>query len=312
MNAAAMDLLTPGQPVLPGVARRTFWNLHPAAWTALPGLLFMAVFFVLPLSTLVWASFHVYEPGATTASGFSLKYYAAIITDPHYLRIMGTSLRVALLATLLCLAIGYPLAFLMAVTGRTRPRLQTALLVIVFAPLFIGVVVRAFAWTVLLRSDGLVNNTLLRLGLIDAPLRLLFTETGLVVALTHVFLPLMVLPLASVIQKIDPNLAEAAETLGAAPLTRFLRILLPLSIPGISAGCAMVFCMSISAYVIPTMVAGGRLLVMPVIIAKNFTVTLDWSIGAAAGVVLVLVTTAVVTLNTLIVERRTLQAGART
>lgn len=291
--------------------RRAFWGLRPAAWMALPGLLFMAVFFVLPLSTLVWASFHIYEPGSTTATGFSLKYYVTLVTDPHYLKIMGTSLRVALGATLLCLVIGYPLAYLMAVTGRTRPRIQTALLVIVFAPLFVGVVVRAFAWTVLLRSDGLINNLLMWLGLIDAPLRLLFTETGLVIALTHVFLPLMVLPLASVIQKIDPNLAQAAETLGAPPLTRFLRILLPLSIPGISAGCAMVFCMSISAYVIPTLVAGGRILVMPVIIAKNFTVTLDWSVGAAAAVVLVLVTTAVVALNTLIVERRTQQAGAR-
>lgn len=312
MKAAAVDLPAKPRALRPPAAHGTFWRLRPAAWTALPGLLFMAAFFVLPLSTLVWASFHVYEPGATTASGVSLKYYAAVLTDPHYLRIMGTSLRVALWATLLSLVLGYPLAYLMAVTGRTRPRLQTALLVIVFAPLFIGVVVRAFAWTVMLRSDGIVNNTLLGLGVIDAPLRLLFTETGLVVALTHVFLPLMVLPLASVIQKIDPNLAEAAETLGAPPITRFLRILLPLSIPGISAGCAMVFCMSISAYVIPTMVAGGRLLVMPVIIAKNFTVTLDWSIGAAAGVVLVLVTTAVVALNTLIVERRTVQAGART
>lgn len=284
--------------------------MRPAAWMALPAFAFMALFFVLPLSTLVWASFHVYEPGSTTPSGFSLKYYVTLLTDPHYLRIMATSLRVALWATLLCLVIGYPLAYLMAVTGRTRPRVQTALLVIVFAPLFIGVVVRAFAWTVLLRGDGLVNNVLLWLGVIDAPLRLLFTETGLVLALTHVFLPLLVLPLASVIQKIDPNLMQAAETLGAPPLTRFRRILLPLSVPGISAGCAMVFCMSISAYVIPTMVAGGRLLVMPVVIAKSFTVTLDWSTGAAAGVLLVLVTTAVVAINTFVVERRAQAGGA--
>jgi putative spermidine/putrescine transport system permease protein len=205
--AAAIELMASGDATRADAMQRTFWHLHPPAWTALPGLLFMAAFFVLPLSTLVWASFHVYEPGATTPTGFSFKYYIAIITDPHYLRIMGTSLRVALWATLLCLVIGYPLAYLMAVTGRTRPRLQTALLVTVFAPLFIGVVVRAFAWTVMLRSDGLVNNMLMWLGVIDAPLRLLFTETGLVVALTHVFLPLMVLPLASVIQKIDPNLA---------------------------------------------------------------------------------------------------------
>jgi len=307
---AALARPAPADAARSPAARRSFAGMRPAAWMALPAFAFMALFFVLPLSTLVWASFHVYEPGSTTPSGVSLKYYVTLLTDPHYLRIMATSLRVALWATLLCLVIGYPLAYLMAVTGRTRPRVQTALLVIVFAPLFIGVVVRAFAWTVLLRGDGLVNNVLLWLGVIDAPLRLLFTETGLVLALTHVFLPLLVLPLASVIQKIDPNLMQAAETLGAPPLTRFRRILLPLSVPGISAGCAMVFCMSISAYVIPTMVAGGRLLVMPVVIAKSFTVTLDWSMGAAAGVLLVLVTTAVVAINTFVVERRAQAAGA--
>jgi putative spermidine/putrescine transport system permease protein len=279
-------------------------RIHPAAWLCVPALLFMLLFFAAPLSTLVWASFHIYEPGSTSASGFSLRYYAAVLTDPHYLTIIGTSLRVAAAATLLCLLIGYPVAYLMAVAGRERPWLQMLLLVVVFTPLFVGVVVRAFAWTILLRSDGLVNKLLLALGVVDAPVRLLFTETGLVIALTHVFLPLMILPIASVIQKIDPVLDEAARTLGAPAWTRTARVLLPLSLPGVSAGCAMVFCMSISAYVIPTLVAGGRLLVMPVVIAKDFTVTMNWSSGAAMAVVLVVLATAVVALNTLVFERR--------
>jgi putative spermidine/putrescine transport system permease protein len=279
-------------------------EVRPAAWLLAPALLVMIVFFALPLSTLAWASLHIYEPGSTVASGFSLKYYVAVLTDPHYLRITGTSLRVSVAATLVCLVIGYPVAYLMAVAGRERPWLQMSLLVVVFAPLFVGVVVRAFAWTILLRSDGMINNLLLWLGLIDAPVRLLFTEAGLVVALTHVFLPLMILPIASVIQKIDPNLDQAAQTLGAAPLARVTRILLPLSLPGISAGCAIVFCMSISAYVIPTLVAGGRLLVMPVVIAKDFMVTMNWSAGAAMAVVLVALTTLTVAVNTLFFERR--------
>jgi ABC-type spermidine/putrescine transport system permease subunit I len=302
------------QRAAPDPARTAPWrqllDVRPAAWLLSPALVLMVVFFALPLSTLVWASFHIYEPGSIVASDFTLKYYVAVLTDPHYLRIMGTSLRVATLATLVCLVIGYPVAYLMAISGRTRPWLQIGLLVVVFTPLFVGVVVRAFAWTVLLRSDGLVNNLLLGLGLIDAPIRLLFTETGLVIALTHVFLPLMILPIASVIQKIDPNLDEAARTLGAPPLARVLKVLLPLSLPGISAGCAMVFCMSISAYVIPTLVAGGRLLVMPVVVAKNFMVTMEWSAGAAMAVMLVLLTTTVVAVNTFFFERRSrLMAG---
>ena len=302
-HGATADQVVPDVPAR-AAPRRNLLDLRPAAWMLSPALLFMLVFFALPLSTLVWASFHIYEPGSTVPTGFSLKYYVAVLTDPHYLAIMGTSLRVAAYATLVCLVIGYPVAYLMAISGRTRPWLQMVLLVVVFTPLFVGVVVRAFAWTVLLRSDGIVNGLLLGAGLIDTPIRLLFTETGLVIALTHVFLPLMILPIASVIQKIDPNLDEAAQTLGAPPRTRVLRVLLPLSLPGISAGCAMVFCMSISAYVIPTLVAGGRLLVMPVVVAKNFMVTMDWSAGAAMAMVLVLLTSTVVAVNTFFFERR--------
>jgi putative spermidine/putrescine transport system permease protein len=272
------------------------WGLRPAAWLMLPML-----FFILPLSGLAWNSVYVSEPGTTVATRFTLEHYTTLLTDAHYLRAMWTSLRVALLATIVCLIIGYPLAYLMA---RSHPRTQIILLVIVFSPLFVGVVVRAFAWTILLRSDGLINTMLMSVGLIDSPIRLLFTETGLIIALTHVFLPLMVLPLASVIQRIDPYLDEAGATLGATPLRRIVKILLPLSVPGISAGCAMVFCMSISAYVIPTLVAGGRILTMPVLVARNFTITMNWSAGAAAAIVLVIITTVAVAANVLIIERR--------
>ena len=300
-RTAAASAMTRAGAARPRLARL---DIRPAAWLSAPALVFMIAFFALPLSTLVWASIHIYEPGATLPSGFSLEYYGAVLTDPHYLTIIGTSLRVAAAATLVCLVIGYPIAYLMAVAGRERPWLQMLLLVVVFTPLFVGVVVRAFAWTVLLRSDGIINNLMLWLGLIEAPVRLLFTEAGLVLALTHVFLPLMILPIASVIQKIDPSLDEAAQTLGAPPLVRALKVLLPLSLPGISAGCAIVFCMSISAYVIPTLVAGGRLLVMPVVIAKDFMVTMNWSAGAAMAVVLVVLTSAVVAVSTLFFERR--------
>jgi putative spermidine/putrescine transport system permease protein len=297
----AAQPITSGYAVQPaGLALpRRGWKLGSAAWLLLPLLAFMILFFVLPLSSLVLNSVYVTEPGGVAR--LSLEHYIAFLTEEHYLKAIWTSLKVAFLATLVCLVIGYPLAYLMA---RSGSRAQIILLVIVFSPLFVGVVVRAFAWTVLLRSDGIINNALIWLGLIDAPMRLLFTETGLVIALVHVFLPLMVLPLASVIQRIDPALDEAAATLGAGGLRRTMKILLPLSIPGISAGCTMVFCMSISAYVIPTLVAGGRILTMPTQVARYFTITLDWSMGAAVAVILVLITTGVVIANVMLVERR--------
>ena len=285
-------------------------RLRPAAWALAPALAFMMLFFIVPLSALVAASFRAIEPGTTSGGGFTLSNYAALLTDAHSLKIMWASLRVSLQATVVCLGLGYPLAVLMASLARTRPRLQVALLVVVFAPLFVGVVVRAFAWTVLLRSDGVINNLLLWSGIVNQPVRLLFTEAGLVLAMTHVFLPLMVLPIASVIQKIDPNLDEAAQTLGATPLRRFFKVLLPLSVPGICAGAALVFCMCISAYVIPTLVAGSRVLVMPITIARRFMVTMDWAQGAAAAVLLVAMTIAVVLANEFIVQgRRAARSG---
>lgn len=276
-------------------------GLGPSAWLLLPTLLFVLLFFLAPLSLLAWGSLHVYEPGVDVSNRFTLAYYSSLLTDPHYLKTLWTSLRVAVAATLVCLLLGYPLAYLIA---RASAGAQLVLLIIVFAPLFVGVVVRAFAWSIMLRSDGLVNTVLLALGLVKAPVRLLFTEAGLIMALTHVFLPLMVLPVASVIQRIDPHLDEAGATLGAAPLRRFFYLLLPLSLPGVAAGCALVFCLSISAYVIPTLVAGERLLVMPVLVAQNFGITMNWPRGSAAAIVLVALTSVVIVVNSLATERK--------
>lgn len=271
------------------------------AWLLAPAGIFVALFFLAPLSVLLWTSVHASQPGLDAPGRFTLAYYTALLSDAHFLKTTGTSLRVATIATLVCLVIGYPLAYLVA---RASRRVQTLLLIVVFSPLFVGVVVRAFAWTIMLRSDGLVNKTLLALGAIESPVRLLFTESGLVMALTHVFLPLMVLPIASVIQRIDPHLDEAGATLGATRLRRFVFIMLPLSLPGVTAGCALVFCLSISAYAIPTLVAGERVLVVPVLVAQSFGVTMNWPRGSAAAVLLVVLTAGIILAHTALVERR--------
>lgn len=175
-----------------------------------------------------------------------------------------------------------------------RPALQGFLLAALILPLSVGVVVKAFAWTILLRSDGLLNRLLLLAGLADAPVRLLFTETGLVLGAVHVFLPFMVLPIFSVVKLIDPSLVDAAATLGAGPLYRFRRVTLPLTMPGVIAGVAFVFSMSVSMYVIPTLLMGDRFKTLSVLIARSFLFMRDRPLGSTVAVVLLLVAVAVV------------------
>jgi putative spermidine/putrescine transport system permease protein len=214
--------------------------------------------------------------------------------------VMANTLRAAAVTTLICLVAGYPTAFALA---RARGALQGALLAALILPLSVGVVVKAFAWTILLRSDGVVNRVLVGLGVLDGPARLLFTETGLVLGAANVFLPFMVLPIFSVVKLIDPRLPEAAATLGASPLHRFLHVTLPLTVPGVIAGVAFVFSMSISMYVIPTLLMGDRFKTLSVLIARSFLFMRDRSLGATVAMVLLLIAVAVVVASALLTRR---------
>ena len=176
--------------------------------------------------------------------------------------------------------------------------LSTAIALVL--PLSVGVVVKAFSWTILLRSDGVVNRFLVAVGALDAPVRLLFTETGLVLGAVNVFLPFMVLPIFSVVKVIDPRLLEAATTLGASPLYRFFRVTLPLTMPGVIAGVAFVFSMSVSMYVIPTLLMGDRFKTLSVLIARSFLFMRDRSLGSTVSVVLLLIAVAVVLASALL------------
>jgi putative spermidine/putrescine transport system permease protein len=201
--------------------------------------------------------------------------------------VIWTTIRIGLVTTLVALGIGYPLAHWMA---RIKSRTGHALLLMaVLAPMLTGIVVRTFAWMTLLSDKGVVNQTLMSLGLISQPLKLMYTETGIVVGLVHIYVPFMVLTLTGVIGRIDERLEQAAENLGASPLRAFLEVTLPLSLPGILAGSLLVFALAISAYVTPILLGGFQIMTLPILIYQQISANFNVGFAAALGIVLLLV-----------------------
>jgi len=268
-------------------------RLEPVALLALPAGLYLFFAFALPLVLLLLAS-------VVGESGFTLTAYTKFLADPFSWTVVGNTLRAAALTTLICLLAGYPVAFALARAGGA---VQSLLLAALIVPLSVGVVVKAFSWTILLRSDGVVNKLLVGLGIVDAPVRLIFTEPGLILGAVNIFLPFMVLPIFSVVKLIDPRLPEAAATLGSSPLHRFLHVIVPLTMPGVIAGIAFVFSMSVSMYVIPTLLMGDRFKTLSILIARSFLFMRDRSLGSCVSVVLLLIAVAVVVASAILTRR---------
>ena len=256
-------------------------------WLAVPATAYFILIYGLPLAFLLVRS--VIGP-----EGFTLAPFHELFADAFSWRVIGNTLRTAALVTLLCLALGYPVAFVLA---RARPAFQIVLLVAIVLPLSVGVVVKAFAWQILLRRDGMISNLLQATGIVEEPLRLLFTETGLVLGAVNVFLPFMILPVYSVVRLVDPRLAEAAATLGASPVYRFLRITVPLTLPGVIAGIAFVFSLAISMYVIPTLLIGDRFQTLATLTGRSFLTLRNEQLASSSAVVLLILAVAVVVLS---------------
>lgn len=267
---------------------RARWAERAAALAlAAPALLALLALYVAPLAHLIPASF-------TGADGFSLAAYRRLLGDAYGLSLVGNSLWLGLVTTLTTLALGYPAAFGLAAS---RGAWRSLFLASLFLPLAASVIVKAFAWTILLRSHGIVNETLMALGLTARPIRMIFTKGALVVGAANVFLPFMVLPIYAVVTQIDPRLREAAATLGASPVSAFLRVTAPLSLPGVAAGVALVFSLSASAYVVPTLLMGENYPTLATTIAKSFLIARDPALGSAAGALLMLAGVGVVVLS---------------
>ncbi len=266
----------------------------PFLLLAVPSLLLLGMLFALPIAFLLLKSFRDAD-GALSVAG-----YVAFFSDPYMLTALRRTIVIALETTLLTLGLGYPTAFALA---RARGFVQTCILIAMILPLSVGVIVKAFAWSIVFRSDGVINKTLLGLGIIDEPLRLLFTETALVIGAANIFLPFMVLPIYAVIRQINPNLGPAAATLGAGPFFRFFRVTLPLTLPGAVAGAAFVFSMAVSMYVIPNLIVGERSQMLSMLIARSFLYLRDEQMGSTMSAVLLVIAAMIVIASSIVLKR---------
>jgi putative spermidine/putrescine transport system permease protein len=273
-------------------------------WLLAPVLVLLLAVFVLPVGMMVPMSFRPYVPLVGITDGFTVRYYTRLLTDSYYLEIIGRTLALGFTVTLSTLLIGYPVALFLA---RTRSRWRNWLTILVVFPLMLNLVVRTFGWIALLAQNGLVNQALHALGLVDSPVKLLFNFAGLLIAMTHIFLPFMVLVLIGAIQNIPRDVEDAARVLGASWGSTFCRVTLPLSAPGILSGSILIFVLTISALVTPRLLGGPTYQVMSTLIYDEFLQRLNWPAGSAQALLLTIMVLALVYLSGRLARR----TGAR-
>ena len=258
-----------------------------------PSYLFLLLFLpagVIGLSLLATClillriSFNSWDPVETMTPAWTLDSYLALLQDPVVFRAFVTTFRISLIVTLVCLVIGYPVALGIASAQRYRHML----IFLLIAPMLMDVLIRAYGWIVMLGQEGFVNVAMTSIGLWDRPRRLIYTELSVVLELIHELVPFMVLPIATVLERIDPTLREAAMNLHAGRFRVFWHVTLPLSMPGVLAGTFLVFALSMSAFVAPLVLGGGNVMTVTMLMRQSMFTTLNWPLGSAQSVVLVL------------------------
>jgi putative spermidine/putrescine transport system permease protein len=251
------------------------------AWLVAPAILIVVVLFVYPVSWLLARS--VTDP----VVGF--ENFRQLIETPIYLKALWNTIIISGSVTLICVLLGYPIAYTMAHASE-RPR--RLLIFVVLIPFWSSILVRTFAWIVLLQQKGLVNKTLIDyLGLIETPLTLIYNRTGVLIGMSHILLPFMILPLYSVLCRIEPSLTQAAASLGAPPLRNFVRVYLPLSLPGLIAGTVLVFVIGLGYYITPALLGGPGDTMIAQLIEMQIADFGNWGLAGALAVILLLGTT---------------------
>jgi spermidine/putrescine transport system permease protein len=252
-----------------------------------PGLLWTALFCLVPILVVLAVSFATRGTYGGVLWEFSLENYRDLL-HPLYGRILGQSVLLAAMTTGLCLVLGFPLAYYIA---RLPPRRQALWLVLIMIPFWTNFLVRTYAWIFILRTEGLLNTLLLQLHLIQAPLDLLYSNEAVLLGLVYGYLPFMVLPLYAAIERIDPALIEAAWDLYADRWSLFRLVLVPLTKPGIVAGCVLVFIPSLGAFLTPDLLGGARSMMVGNLIQHEYLVARDWPLGSALSLVMMLMVT---------------------
>jgi len=246
----------------------------------LPAAVFLAVFFLAPLALMSLRS-------VTDPAGAGLSNYEKFFAQEAYLRVLTNTFWIAVISTVTCLVVGYPFAYLMTIVPG---RVAGLLLIAVLLPFWSSLLVRTFAWQVILRDTGIINRFLIDLGLISEPLTLIRTTVGVILGMSHILLPFMVLPIYAVMRRIDPEFGRAAANLGASPASAFLRVFVPLSLPGVVAGCLLVFVLALGFYITPALLGGLRDQMISQLIVQQIQQRLDWGFGTAMSVLLMAIT----------------------
>jgi putative spermidine/putrescine transport system permease protein len=259
-------------------------------------------FFAIPVGILLISSLQRVDPTtATVMERFTLYNYSRFLSDRFYLGVLFTTLKISLMVTVICLVTGYPTA---AVMASASPRERSILTLLVLSPLVVSLVIRNLGWLIILGPKGVANTALISLGLVKDPLALMYTQTAVVIGLVHVFYPFMVLAILSSLQRIDPSVVRAAHTLGATPLRTFWHVTLPLSAPGMVAGALIVFALSMSSFVTPSLLGGPWVKVMAFLAWEQAVLVLDWPFAASISVILLAVTGVIMFVSNRAVERR--------
>ena len=286
-NAAGPDAAGPSAagPNAPGPnaagiradARRERLTL---AGLTVPAFLLLGALLFIPVGWLFWLSLY-------DEHGFGLANYTRMVTEPAYASVFIVTFQLALLVTVLAVLLGYPVAYTIALLPR---RWATISLMLVLVPFWTALLVRTYAWLVLLQRRGIINSLLMKWGMIDGPLALVHNFTGTAIGMLHIMLPFLVLPLYANMKALDRDYVRAAASLGANPVSAFWRVYLPLTIPGLAAGTVMVFVLCLGFYITPQFLGGGRVTTISMKIQQNVATYLDWGAASSLGVVLFAVT----------------------
>ncbi|WP_324132965.1 ABC transporter permease [Bosea sp. (in: a-proteobacteria)] len=270
-------------------------------WLTGPALLVFLGLVIIPLGMTVLLSFYDWGQYKGIVPDFTLKNWIEVFTDSYFFEIFMRTFRIAFLVTLAAIVIGVPEAYIL---NRMSRAWRSAFLLVIIGPLLVSVVARTLGWALLLGSTGLVNQGLIALGLIKTPLEFMFTETGVVIALIHVLIPFMILAVWASLQRLDPQIENAALSLGAGRLTIWRRVILPQIVPGILSGSIIVFALAASAFASPAIIGGRRLKVASTLAYDEFLNTLNWPLGAAVATLLLVALVLITVGSNRLIERR--------
>jgi len=261
--------------------RKTLGRRTQTRWLLLllGPLLFMLTFYLYPIAQMLAISF--FDPD------FTMKHYLHLFKVPAYSRVLIETFKMAASTTVICLLLGYPVAYLLA---ETTPRARSILMLLVIMPFMVSILVRTYAWMVILGRHGLINEILMNSGLTSLPIKLMHNLFGVYVGMVQILLPFMIFPLYSIMVGIDRGLMKAAENLGANPTQVFIRIFFPLSLPGVGGGCILVFIIALGFFITPALLGGVSDVMISTLIETQVNTLLNWGFASAMSVVLLIIT----------------------